>query len=119
MMTKKQKIWMWIFVAMFAIPEILWSPVLNFYYEFLQSSWTSNVHPIRYNFLQNSDNLNYLKLVVFLQLVGLLGVLFFTLKNKNNKNKILRYLFITLLSVLILLTGFFLYFAMSFSINVM
>ena len=118
MLTKKQKIWLWIFIAMFAVPEILWSPVANFYYEFFQSSWTSYVQPIRDNFLQNSDNLSYLKFVIFLQLIGLLGALIFSLKNKNSKNRTLTYFFVALLSVLILIVGFSLYFAMSFSIDI-
>jgi hypothetical protein len=118
-MTIKQKIWMWVFIAMFAVPEILWSPVANFYYEFLQSSWTSYVKHFRYNFLQNSDNLNYFKFVIFLQLIGLIGSLILMLKDKNNKNKMLTYSLATLLSIFAIAVGFILYFAMSFSIDVM
>jgi hypothetical protein len=119
MMTKKQKIWMWIFIAMFAVPEILWSPVMNFYYQLSQTGGSGGTHPLRYNFLQYSDNLSYLKFVIFVQLLGLIGALIIALKNKNSKNKILRYLFILLLSLFVLIVGFVLYFALSFSINVM
>ena len=41
-MTKKQKIWFAIFLAMFLVPEVLWSPVNDFYYELLQSGKTGN-----------------------------------------------------------------------------
>ena len=82
MMTKTQKILAWIFGAMFVVPEILWSPVVNFYYELLQTSKSGGTHPFRYNFLQNSDNLNYLKFVIALQFVGLLLALIFVTKNK-------------------------------------
>jgi len=119
MMTKKQKIWLWIFIAMFAVPEILWSPVANFYYEFLQSGWTSYVQPIRDNFLQDSDNLDYLRFVIFLQFVGLLLFLSFLVKNKLIKNKILRYFLITASSLLLIIVGFAFYFAMTFSIDIM
>lgn len=118
-MSKSQKIWLWISVAMFAIPEILWSPVSNFYYELLQSSSTSYVKPFRYSFLQNSDNLNYLKFFVFLQLIGLLGTLVVAIKNKNNKNAIWIYISTILLIALLLLVAFELYFAMTFSIDIM
>jgi hypothetical protein len=118
-MTKNQKIWMWVFVAMFAIPEILWSPILNFYYQLSQTNRSGGTYPLRYNFLQNSDNLNYLRLIIFMQLIGLLGVLIIVVKNKNGRSKLLSYLYITLLSILMLIVGFLLYFTLVFSINIM
>jgi len=118
MMTKTQKIWMWIFIAMFAIPEILWSPVSNFYYELTQTSKSGGTHPFRYNFLQSSDNLGYLKFVITLQFIGLLLILFYLLKNKYISNKLIRYLFVVLLTILLVLIGFALYFAMTFSIEI-
>ena len=64
-MTKKQKIWLGISMAMAIVPEILWSPVVNFYYEFYLGTQTSNIYPLRNNFLQNSDNIIYLKSILF------------------------------------------------------
>lgn len=29
-MTKKQKTWLWVFIAMFAIPEIIWGPTFGY-----------------------------------------------------------------------------------------
>ena len=118
-MTKKQRIWLWIFIAMFAIPEILWSPVANFYYELSQTSKSGGTHPFRYNFLQNSDNLHYLRLVIFLQFMGLLLLLASVVKNKPFKNKSLKYFLIALLSILLILATFAFYFAMTFSIDIM
>ncbi|OGZ91430.1 MAG: hypothetical protein A2599_01095 [Candidatus Staskawiczbacteria bacterium RIFOXYD1_FULL_39_28] len=103
---------------MFIVPEILWSPVVNFYYEFFQSSRTSNVHPIRDNFLQNSDNLSYLKFVIALQFIGLLLALIFLVKNKYCRKKIIKYLLIALLSVTLIITGFALYSAMTLSMEI-
>ena len=119
MTTKKEKIWMWIFIAMLAVPEILWSPIANFYYEFFQSSKTSNVQALRDSFLQKSDNLNYLKLVIALQFIGLLLVLFSLIKNKFGTNKLIKYLSVILLVILLVTVGFVLYFAMTFSINIL
>lgn len=118
-MTKKQKIWMWIFIAMFAIPEILWSPIANFYYQLSQTSKSGGTHPFRDNFLQNSDNLSYLKFVVALQFVGLLLLLIYLLRNKYAQNKLLKYLFTTILFIFLVIVGFALYFIMTFSINIL
>jgi len=118
-MTKIQKIWLWIFVAMFAVPEILWSPVVNFYYEFLQSSWTSYVQPFRDSFLQDSDNLNYLRFVIFLQFMGLLLSLASIVRNNFFHNKVIKYFIVVLLSLLLIIVGFTLLFAMTFSIDIM
>lgn len=104
---------------MFAVPEILWSPVANFYYEFIQSGKTSYVQPFRNNFLQNSDNSNYLKIIIALQFVGLMLALFFLIKNKYIKNALIRYLAIILLGILLVIAGFVLYFATTFTINIL
>jgi hypothetical protein len=115
-MSKMNKIWMWIFIAMFAIPEILWSPIVNFYYELSQTSLSGGTHPLRNNFLQISDNLWYLKFVIFFQLVGLLLFLVYLVKNRKNI-KLVYYLFSLILSLIILmLTAFALYFAISFDL---
>ena len=104
---------------MFALPEILWSPVGNFYYELSQTGTSGGTQPFRYNFLQNSDNLIYLKLIILLQLIGLLSVLFYLIKNKYIANRLLRDSVITLLVILSIIVGFVLYFAAVFSINIM
>ena len=118
-MSKIQKIWMWVSFGMFLVPEILWSPIINFYYEFFQSSKTSNVQPFRFNFLQNSDNINYLKLVIFIQFIGLLLLIVTLIKNKRNIKNINYILIMIPLVIALLLISFTLYFAMNFSINIM
>jgi hypothetical protein len=118
-MTKTQKIWLWIFIAMFALPEILWSPILNFYYELSQSNKTSFIKPLRDNFLQNTDNLNILKLIIFLQLIGLLLILVSLIRNKEIKSKIIKYFLIILLIILFIIVGFVFYFASIFSVDIL
>jgi len=69
-MSKAQKIWMWIFIAMFALPELLWSPVLNFVYIIYKGG---NIPVIlRNNFLMSSDYRSLLVLVLFIQTIGAL-----------------------------------------------
>lgn len=117
-MTKKQKIWLGVFLGMFLVPEILWSPVSNFYYELLQTSSSGGTHPYHNTFLQHSDNLTYLKLVIFLQFLGLLLFYFLFIKNSTVKNAI-KWLVSLPCVVFLLLMAFALYFASTFSINVL
>ena len=81
-MSKKQKIWLGVFLAMFIIPELLWSPILNTLYELWQSG---NVIPFRENFIMASDNLLYFRLVNFMQLVGIVFASVVLFKTSNKK----------------------------------
>ena len=69
-MTKKQKIWFAVFLSMFILPEVLWSPLLNFYYEL---SKTGDVYPVRVNFITN-DFIIW-KIVLWIQLISLAGAI--------------------------------------------
>jgi len=113
-----QKIWLGIFGAMFLIPEILWSPVVDFYYQLSQTGKSGGTHSLRDNFLQNSDNLGYLKLVIFIEFVGLLLFIIFSIRNRKDVH-IINYALIVPFIVILLLVAFALYFAMTFSINIM
>ena len=101
-MSKKQKILSWIFIGLFVIPEVLWSPLLNFYYELNQSGSTSAVHSLRDNFFENPDHFNSLRLIVFIQLVGLVSflVLLTRIKLKLRLVAILITIVLILLSVI-------------------
>lgn len=70
-MTKQQKIWFWVGVAVAALPEIFWSPVGNLTYEFSQTGNRGGTHPLRETFLTNIDNINWLSTILFLQFIGL------------------------------------------------
>ncbi len=117
-MSKIQKIWMWIFIAMFAIPEILWSPVLNFYYGFWQSGRSGNVNTLRNNFLQKADNWNYLKFIILLQLIGLVLFLIQLIRNKKSIKKVKYFsiLFVSLVVTFLVATA--LYLAMAINLRI-
>lgn len=75
-MTKTQKIWMWIFLGMLLVPEVLWSPLGNFYYELIKGQHVSNILPFRFNFLESADYVNMLRLVILIQTAGsILGLI--------------------------------------------
>ncbi|TSA46364.1 hypothetical protein D4R52_00695 [bacterium] len=78
-MTKKQKVWFWIFFAMFIVPEVLWSPVGNYVYVFMKGEFFRN------NFLLSSDNRIWLIWTVSIQLVGVVSLLISLLWSKLYK----------------------------------
>jgi hypothetical protein len=81
-MTKMQKVWLGIFLAMFIIPELLWSPILSFGYELLQSG---NTHPLRVNYLTSLDHKDLLIFILIFESIGLLSTFVFLMKTINKK----------------------------------
>lgn len=119
-MTKKQKIWLGIFLAMFVIPELLWSPVGNFYYELSQTSKSGGTYPFRDNFLQDSDNLSILKSVLLIQFIGFtLFVYMFWKHRQTVNNPYLRWMLILLFLAIFILSAFSAYFVFTFSPDIL
>lgn len=108
-MTKTQKVWLGVFLAMFIVPEVLWSPVENIAYDFLQNS--NNVKIFRPNFLTSPDNITILLLFLAFQLVGLISSLI--LISKSQLNFWFKSLCIIVLILLLIITGAVFYFAFS------
>lgn len=75
-MSKKQKIWFAVFLAMFAVPEVLWSPVSNVIFGLLKDM------PYRDNLLMRTDNRDLLVFTVFTQFLGIFGINSFLLFKK-------------------------------------
>ncbi len=110
-MSKTQKIWMWIFLAMFLIPEILWSPILNVSASFLLPPQNGSIQIIRNNFLFDYKNENLLKIVVIIQIIA--AFLFFLLWVRGKNHNII-YWIVLLISILILLVGLFIFYLIFF-----
>lgn len=108
-MKRIQKIWLGIFLAMFIVPEVLWSPVVNLVYDLLQNN--NNVKVLRPNFLTISDNTTLLLFTLLVQLIGLLGSLVFVFRGKMNL--FLKALSVVVLVLLSLITGFIFFVAFS------
>jgi hypothetical protein len=107
-MTKIQKVWLLVFLAMVVLPEILWSPIANIISEFLQNS--NNVHPYRNNFLMNPDNITVLNLVLFLQSLGLILSIIILIKTKKD---FLSWLFLILLIIIAIPVVYIFYLSMT------
>ena len=108
-MTKKQKVWLGVFLAMFIVPEVLLSPVGNLIYSLMQNS--NNVKIFRPNILTVSDNTNLLLYILLVQLIGVSCSLIFVIKAKVNIW--LKLLCIIVLSTFLLITLFIFYIAFS------
>ncbi|MDE2030817.1 MAG: hypothetical protein KGI58_00955 [Patescibacteria group bacterium] len=104
-MTQKQKIWLWISLAMFIVPEVLFSFLLSSFLFFFGVSG-----PYLIGFLINPqffvDNKDINLLLILIELFGILGLLIFNIRfNKNNSKSILS----LILSILLLFTIFIFY----------
>ncbi len=102
-MKTKQKSLLMLFLGLFIIPEILWSPVANYVYELSQVG--GKIHSLRGNFLTAASNYSFIwyGLIVLIQLVGLVGVLILIVRfNKEYFSNKLQYV-LCLLIVFILL----------------
>ena len=86
-MTKKQKIWLWIFLGMFIIPEVLWSPGINYVFKLSQMSTKDELAVFRNNFLtQGNYGFIWYGFVLFVELIGLFGLSYLLFKlRKSNK----------------------------------
>ncbi len=85
-MSKVQKIWLWVFVAMFVVPEILFyfTPlsILSFLNNFSETNIKS---PIYYVVGQQffTDHIGYLLLAMGIEWFGILGLLIMSIKFKK------------------------------------
>jgi ABC-type bacteriocin/lantibiotic exporter with double-glycine peptidase domain len=115
-MSKKQKMWLWIFLGMFIVPEVLWSPVSNDLYEYSQSGNPGTIYSLRHTFLQNSDYINFLSTVFVIQLLGLvLTFIYLVAIHRVIKSKLLFWLSLLILLILSLIV--FLLFGLSVSLR--
>ena len=100
-MTKKQKIWLWTSALLFFVPEIIWSPIINFFYGL------SRDRPFRINYFSNSDNTAARIYIILLQAIR---ASFFTIYFiKDSENDKYRGLIIFVLIIISLLSLFSLY----------
>ena len=91
MMTKKQKTWLWVFIAMFVVPELIWGPTFGY------TSFAKNIFDIKYRV--------ELLAVLFLQFIGALLFLICFIKSYKTSRNVLYWLII-FISVLITLKSF-------------
>jgi hypothetical protein len=111
-MLRMQKVWLGIFLAMFIVPEVLWSPILSFGSELLQ---TGNTHPIRFNYLTNLQHKGILIFVLAFESLGLLLALILLFNAYKNKKNLVFFLAQSFLLILFLISLLVIYFFFVFS----
>ena len=102
------KVWLWIFAAMFLVPEILWKPVGNLFYEFIQPG--GNVKLFRNNLLVNGDHNTLYSVILGIELISICSFLYLVIRNKNKLETLYFYVFLVLSLFLSLITLFSFYF---------
>ena len=100
-MTKIQKVWLWVSVLMFLVPEILFSPIISFF----DSLYGVENFPFLYKHFLNSqffiDNSVYLFIVLGIEYLGVLGLLIWNIKFNKYKYKIILTVITTLILILL------------------
>ncbi len=115
-MAKKQKIWLAVFLAMFLVPEILWSPIGNFLYNMVRFIFGLGEGRVFYGLLSfpdSSESSVFLIICLLIQILGLSGTLSFVLR--MSIKRLVKYLLLILLIVLIISNLFFLVFVVNFN----
>jgi hypothetical protein len=108
-MSKMQKIWLGIFASMFLVPEILWSPVMNYAYSLFAPTVKGSYQLLRYNFLFGYQQENLLKFIIFIQFLGIILFFIFWFKNKKNIESKLFFWSVLFLSVIFSCITFFVF----------
>ena len=105
MMTKVQKIWLWIFVAMFAIPEILWSPILTLFLPL----FLGGGYKFRDSFLFSGDISPFVSTVVIsIQFLAILSASILLYRNRNKSiYKLFVFIFLFLVSIVTFIALYF------------
>ena len=83
MMKKTQKIWMWIFIAMFALPEILFFTTPLSILSIVNNFSETNIKSPIYFFINQqffTDHPIYLFLILAIEWLGILGLLAMSIK---------------------------------------
>lgn len=109
-MTKNQKIWFWVGVALFVVPEILWGPVLGV----LNLLFKINISPIFPDVQLINDHFILVILILVSEVVGVSILLRITIQGQG-MNSLLKYVILTLLAALLI--SIIIVFYLSFSLN--
>ena len=101
MLSKKQKVWLYIFGAMFLIPEILWGNIINI----LQIYFL----PIFKNRQIFIDKPIIAFFIIVVEIVSVTGFIYLFNSNDNKINKVTKYIINVLLSIIFLILAISLY----------
>jgi len=107
-MKKLSKIWLWIFLAMFIVPEILFFTTVSLIRSIAGESFFS-VSSLIINYGVFFDNPFYLILIIALEWIGILGLLILCIKSRKKVLSVLLSVILVWLSYVfcvVYVTGF-------------
>jgi len=113
-MTKKQKILLGIFGAMFLIPEILWGMVSNFSYGMFYTGYLSGGSPSEFHLLPLIESNAFNLFILFVQFVGILLSFICLFIIKFNR-KFTKWVTVLFFSIILFLTFYTFLFALNFN----
>lgn len=94
MLSKVQKTWLWVFGAMFVVPEALWGNIVKI----LKLSFLPIFRSPKF-FAQN-PKLAFA--VIIIEAIGIIGVIYLINRSALNLSKIFKYIFNTILVIILL-----------------
>ena len=97
MLSKIQKIWMWIFIAMFALPEILFFTTPSLMQSILGESFLKLSSPL-INYSVFFAHPYYLLIIIFVEWLGILGLSILIIKSGKKILVIVPFLILIWLS---------------------
>src|SRR3989344_6363136 len=109
-MSKPQKIWLWVSAVLFLLPEILWSPLVNFAYSFFMPTVHGSSQIWRDSFLLNSQFESFYIMVLLIQLLSIIAFTLEWIRLRNSLKSKSTYLIILILSILLSLATIFILF---------
>lgn len=107
MLSKTQKIWLWVFGAMFLIPEILFSTTVSLIVSMNGTSF-SKINSLVTNYGVFFDHPYRLLFIIIIEWLGILGLMVLSLKLKKKLLATLLFiilLWISFIFVLVYVTG--------------
>jgi len=99
-MTKNQKIWFVVSLAMFVVPEVLWSELRSFMYVMLFPDKFSDF-PLLFNLLPSLNSNLIGTIFTLIEFLGLIGVLIIVIKS-TLRNKLVKISGIIILALLLI-----------------
>ncbi len=103
-MTKLQRILLGIFLAMFVVPEVLWSPAYKMYYATVSSLKNGSYQVWRPNFLDSYGNAGLWSNLILLEFFGLFfTAIFLIIIRKNIKNRVALWIVVFIIFIFSLL----------------
>jgi hypothetical protein len=114
-----QKIWLWVSVVMFTIPEILWSSTANIIYSMFGPIKNGYSSVLRNNFLFNYNYEYLLKIILSIQFLSIISFIICWLSLKKTISRLTFWLILIISCFALIITSFAFYLGIVFNLNLL